>query len=70
MRKILMALLTLGFASLLFSGCAGDNYNAGHNSYDNRSNYDRKMDHVAQEAAYDASSQLSASDIKNINNLK
>ena len=30
---------------------------AGYNSYDNRSNYDGKMDYVAQ-------------DIKNINNLK
>ena len=65
-----MALLTLGFASLLLSGCAGDNYNTEHNSYDNRSSYDRKMDYVAQEAAYDAGSQLSAQDIKNINNLK
>jgi len=56
--------------TMLLSGCAEDNYNTGHNSYDKRSNYDRKVDYVAQDAMYEASSKLSAQDIKNINNLK
>ena len=50
--------------TMLLSGCAEDNYNTGYNSYD------RKVDYVAQDAMYEASSKLSAQDIKNINNLK
>ena len=70
MSKKNLILLALGVFAIAVSGCAEDNYNAGYNSYDNRSNYDRKMDYVAQDAVYDASSKLSAQDIKNINNLK
>ena len=70
MNKTLFILLTVGAFLLLLNGCAEDNYNAGYNSYDNRSSYDRKMDYVAQEAVNDAASQLSAQDIKNLNNLK
>ena len=69
MNRILLAITSVGVLMIL-GGCAEDNYNAGYNSYDNRSNYDRKMDYVAQDAAYDASSKLSAQDIKNINKLK
>ena len=70
MSKIVLTLLSVGVLAIVVSGCAEDNYNAGYNSYDNRSNYDRKMDYVAQDAVYDASSNLSAQDMKNINNLK
>ncbi len=70
MNKTLFMLLTAGMFLMLLSGCAEDNYNAGYNSYDNRSSYDRKMDYVAQEAVNDAANQLSAQDIKNLNNLK
>ena len=55
---------------MLFSGCAKDNYNAGYNSYDNRSSYDRKMDYEVHKDAYEASKMLSAQDIKNIENMK
>lgn len=65
-----MTILSLVVAAVLFTGCAEDNYNAGYNSYDSRNNSDRKIDYVAQDAAYEASSKLSAQDIKNINNLK
>lgn len=37
------------------------------NSYNNSQ---RELDYVAQDAVYDASSQLSAQDMRNINNLK
>ena len=70
MKKTLLLLMATGFTSLLLNGCAGDSYNSGYNSYDNRSNYDRKMDYVAEDAVYDASNKLSAQDIKNLNNLK
>ena len=70
MKKTILALIVAGMLTLIFSGCVEDNYNAGYNSYDNRSNYDRKMDNAAEDAMYEASSQLSAQDIKNINNLK
>jgi len=70
MKKTVLTVIVAGMLTLIFSGCAEDNYNAGYNSYDNRSNYDRKMDNVAEDAMYDASSKLSAQDIKNINNLK
>ena len=70
MRKNILAVISAGILSMLLSGCAGDNYDQGYNSYDNRSNYDRKMDNVVEDAAYDASRSLSAQDIKNINNLK
>ncbi len=70
MKKTVLTVIVAGVLTLIFSGCAEDNYNAGYNSYDNRSNYDRKMDNVAEDAMYEASSKLSAQDIKNINNLK
>ena len=70
MKKTVLTVIVAGMLTLIFSGCAEDNYNAGYNSYDNRSNYDRKMDNVAEDAMYEASSKLSAQDIKNINNLK
>ena len=70
MKKTVLTATAVGMLAFIFSGCAEDNYNAGYNSYDNRSNYDRKMDNVAEDAMYDASSKLSAQDIKNINNLK
>ena len=70
MKKTVLTVIVAGMLTLIFSGCAGDNYNAGYNSYDNRSNYDRKMDNAAEDAMYEASSKLSAQDIKNINNLK
>ena len=70
MKKTLQITISALFGILLLSGCAEDNYNAGYNSYDNRSSYDRHMDNAAEDAVYDASQQLSAQDIKNINNLK
>ena len=70
MTKMILAVISAGILAMIFSGCAGDNYDQGYNSYDNRSNYDRKMDYVVEDAAYDASRSLSAQDIKNINNLK
>ena len=69
MNKVTLIIATVGVLSIL-GGCAEDNYNASYNSYDNRSNYDRKMDYVAQDAVNDVASNLSAQDIKNINNLK
>ena len=68
MKKIL--LICIGILSILLTGCAEDNYNSGYNSYDTRSSYDRKMDSAAQDAMYDATKNLSAQDMKNINNLK
>ena len=68
--KTVSTLLFVGVLASIMSGCAEDNYNAGYNSYDKRSNADRKLDYAAQDAAYEASSKLSAQDIKNINNLK
>ena len=65
-----MTFSVLGVCVMLFSGCAKDNYNAGYNSYDNRSSYDRKMDYEVHKDAYEASKMLSAQDIKNIENMK
>jgi len=70
MKTLLPTIIFTGIMTMLLSGCAEDNYNTGYNSYDKRSNYDRKVDYVAQDAMYEASSKLSAQDIKNINNLK
>ena len=66
MKKTILTIAITGVLAVIFSGCAQDNYN----SYDNRSNYDRKMDYAAQDAVYDASKNLSAQDMKNLNNLK
>ena len=66
MKKTILIISITGVLAVIFSGCAQDNYN----SYDNRSNYDRKMDYAAQDAVYDASKNLSAQDMKNLNNLK
>jgi hypothetical protein len=66
MKKTIMTFTVLGVCAMLFSGCAGDNYN----SHDNRSSYDRKMDHEVQKDAYEASKMLSAQDIKNIEKMK
>ena len=63
-----MSLITLAsFAVVLLAGCAESNYNSGYNNYNS---YDNKTDRMAQDAMHDAASQLSAQDIKNINNLK
>jgi hypothetical protein len=70
MKKMIMTCSVLGICSMLLSGCAGDNYNSGYNSYDNRSSYDRKMDYEVHKDAYEASKMLSAQDIKNIENMK
>jgi len=64
-RKCLL-LLILGATAVMFTGCAGDNYN----SYDNRTYSERKMDNAAQHAEHEAVASLSAQDLKNINNLK
>ncbi|HHO65645.1 MAG TPA: hypothetical protein ENJ71_03875 [Epsilonproteobacteria bacterium] len=65
-KKTILSLLLAVSATVLFTGCAGDSYNA----YDNRSYEDRKIDYAAQNAVNDAAASLSAQDIKNINNLK
>jgi len=65
-KKTILSLLLAVSAAALFTGCAGDSYNA----YDNRSYEDRKIDYAAQQAANDAAASLSAQDLKNINNLK
>jgi hypothetical protein len=70
MKKTIMTFTVLGVCAILFSACAGDKYNSGYNSYDNRSSYDRKMDHEVQKDAYEASKMLSAQDIKNIEKMK
>lgn len=70
MKTTSLTLTMAGIFTMICSGCAEDNYNAGYNSYDNSSNYDRKMEYVAQNAVNDAASKLSTQDIKNINNLK
>ncbi len=70
MKRSILTLATVGVLATILSGCAEDNYNAGYTSYDNRNNYNKKMDYVAKEAAYEASTKLSAQDIENINNLK
>lgn len=66
MNKTIITIATTGILAMLFTGCAGDNYDP----YDNRSSQDRKLDYVAQDAMYDATSKLSAQDMKNLNNLK
>lgn len=66
---IVVAIIILIFG---FTGCAEDNIMAdGYGSgYSNGYDQQRNLDYVAQDAVYDASKQLSAQDIKNINNLK
>jgi len=63
-------LTTIAILAILLGGCAEDNYNSGYNSYNNRSSYDRKMDNVARNAAYEVSNSLSAQEIQNLKNLK
>jgi len=70
MTKTIFTIATVSMLTMMLSGCAQDNYNSGYNSYDNRSYQDRKLDYAAQDAMNDATSKLSAQDIKNINNLK
>jgi len=65
-KRIVLPLFLTAIAAVLFTGCAGDNYN----SYDNRSYEERKMDNAAQHAEHEAAASLSAQDLKNINNLK
>ena len=68
-RNIIM--IVSGFTMIaILSACAGDSYNSGYNSYDNRSSYDRKIDYEAHKDVAEASKMLSAQDIKNIKNLK
>lgn len=67
MKKFLFLSFLTGSALLALSGCAESSYNSAYNNYNS---YDNKMDRVAQSAANDAASQLSAQDIKNLNNLK
>jgi hypothetical protein len=53
---------------LMFSGCAEDNYNSGY--YNPQSSYDRKMDYEARKDMQEASTMLSAQDIKNLEKMK
>ncbi len=66
LKQTTLKLLFTASAAALFSGCAGNSYNA----YDNRSYQDKEIDNAAHKAAQDAANSLSAQDIKNINNLK
>lgn len=70
MKKTMIIFTVAGALITFFNGCAGDNYNYGYNSYDNRSSYDRKMDYEVHKDVAEASKILSAQDIKNIENLK
>ena len=63
MKKTMSLITVAAFSAILFTGCAESNYST-YNSYDN------KTDRMAQDTMHDAASQLSAQDIKNINNLK
>ena len=62
MKRTLKIMSIVLFSGIIFNGCAGDSY-----SYSTPSN---NADPIAQEAMHDAAAQLSAQDIKNINNLK
>jgi hypothetical protein len=70
MKRMMVALIAAGVLTILFSGCAENNYNTGYSSYDTRSSYDKKMDDEVQKDADEASKMLSAQDIKNIENMK
>ena len=66
MKKIILTISAVGMLTIMFSGCAESNYNAGYNSYDNRDSQQRKLDNVA----YDSVSNLSAKETAALNNLK
>ena len=70
MKKTILTAVAAGMFAMILGGCAGDNYNPGYNSYDNRSDNERKIDYAAQDEAYKISDNLSAQDVKNLNNLK
>ena len=72
MKKKIITFMAAGAMTMLFSGCAEDNYNSGYgyNSYNTQSSYDRKMDYEVHKDAAEASKMLSAQDIKNIENMK
>jgi len=64
MRKTIMIFTALGVCAMLFSGCAGDNYDAGYNSYENQN--DREVNKaISQEM-----NSLSQEDIAQLNKLK
>ena len=57
---------TAGALAIIFGGCAESNYNAGYNSYDNRSYNDKQVDGaIASEM-----NSLSNKDIAELNTLK
>jgi len=60
MKRTLKIVAIVLFSGMVFNGCSGDSYSAPSNN----------TDPIAQEAMHDAAAQLSAQDIKNINNLK
>ena len=66
MKKKIITFMAAGAMTMLFSGCAEDNYN----SYNTQSSYDRKMEYEVHKDAAEASKMLSAQDIKNIENMK
>ncbi len=69
MKRTISLVSTAALAVVLFAGCTQSNYNSGYNNYNSYNSYN-KTDRMAEDAMHDAASQLSAQDIKNINNLK
>lgn len=66
MTKTILTVVAAGMFAMILGGCAGDNYDPGYNSYDNRSQNDRKIDGaISQEM-----NSLSDRDLSELNNLK
>ena len=66
MTKTILTVIAVGMLTIIFSGCAGDNYEPQYNSYDNRSYNDKKIDGaIASEM-----NSLSNKDLAELNNLK
>jgi len=63
MNTIIKSIL-MGTFAILLSGCAGDNYNAGYNSYENQNDRDVNRA-ISQEM-----NSLSQDDIAQLNKLK
>ena len=66
MRKILISMSFIFVASVVLTGCAGDNYDNNYSRYDNRSYNDRKIDNAISSEM----NSLSSNDIAQLNKLK
>ena len=66
LKKTVLTIVSIGLASMLLNGCAGDNYEPQYSSYDNRSQNDREIDGVISQEM----NSLSDKNIAELNKLK